>query len=71
MNVFVLGTAKWSDIEAFHKLDKNNANFVFAPALTESHLNPNVKQQMRVKLAAQIFSHSVTAGILAKIASSE
>ncbi|CAB3234643.1 unnamed protein product [Arctia plantaginis] len=67
----VKGTAKWSHIEAFHLLDKSNANFVFAPALTDHHLHPNVKQQMRVKLAAQVFSHSVTAGILAKIASSK
>ncbi|KAF9417911.1 hypothetical protein HW555_005056 [Spodoptera exigua] len=63
--------AKWSYKESFYNLDKSNPNFVFAPALTESHIKPNVKQQMRVKLAAKIFSHSVTAGILAKISSNE
>lgn len=56
-------------MRAFYELDKNNPNFVYAPALTDNHLNPNNKQKMRVKLAAQVFSHSVTAGILSKIAS--
>ncbi|XP_045492431.1 uncharacterized protein LOC123691889 [Colias croceus] len=70
-NESVKGIVKWSHIESFYDLDKNNLNFVFAPALTDRHLKPNVKEQMRVKLAAQIFSHSVTAGILAKIATNE
>lgn len=69
--MFVLGIVKWSHIEKFYDLDKNNPNFVYAPALTDQHIHPNVKQQMRVKLAAQVFSHSVAAGLLAKIAKSE
>ncbi|KAH9645946.1 hypothetical protein HF086_011408, partial [Spodoptera exigua] len=69
-NESIKGVAKWSYRESFYNMDKSNPNFVFAPVLTESHIKPNVKQQMRVKLAAQIFSHSVTAGILAKISSS-
>lgn len=68
---FVSGIVKWSYIETFYNIDKNNLNFVFAPALTEQHLKPNIKEKMRVKLAAQVLSHSVTAGILAKIASSK
>lgn len=56
---------------SFFELDKNNPNFVFAPALTESHLNPNLHQQMRVKLAAQIFSHAVASGLYGRIALSE
>ncbi|KAJ2948553.1 hypothetical protein O0L34_g7808 [Tuta absoluta] len=60
------GVAKWSHIQQFFELDKN-PNFVFAPALTSEHLAPNAKQKMRVKLAAQVLSHSVAAGMFAKI----
>ncbi|XP_059046613.1 uncharacterized protein LOC131842112 [Achroia grisella] len=67
----IKGIVKWSHIEQFYNQDKNNANFVYAPVLTDHHIHPNMKQQMRVKLAAQVFSHSVAAGILAKIASNE
>lgn len=67
----ILGTVKWSHIETFYNMDKSNANFVYAPALTEHHIHPNLKQQMRVKLAAQVFSHSVAAGMFAKIVSSK
>lgn len=63
--------AKWSHIQTFYEGDKQNPHFVFAPALTKHHLQPNGKQKMRVKLAAQVFSHSVAAGIFAKIASSK
>lgn len=45
-----------------------NPNFVFAPLLRNEHLNPNTKQKMKVNLAAQVLSHSVAAGMLAKIA---
>ncbi|CAK1597698.1 unnamed protein product [Parnassius mnemosyne] len=61
------GVAKWSHIKEFFDVDKN-PNFVFAPALTKEHLNPNPKQKMRVKLAAQVLSHTVAAGIYVKIA---
>ncbi|CAG4958764.1 unnamed protein product [Colias eurytheme] len=67
----IKGTVKWSHIEAFYNLDKNNPNFVYAPQLTDHHLHPNCQQQMRVKLAAQVFSHSVTSGMLMKIAQNE
>lgn len=63
----VSGVAKWSHIKNFFELDKQNNNFVFAPALTKDHLNPNAKQKMRVKLAAQVLSHTVAAGIYAKV----
>ncbi|CAH2085875.1 unnamed protein product [Euphydryas editha] len=67
----IKGIVKWSHIKKFYNLDKNNPNFVYAPALTDQHINPNVKQQMRVKLAAQVFSHSIAAGLLVKIAKNE
>ncbi|CAK1597444.1 unnamed protein product [Parnassius mnemosyne] len=67
----VKGTVKWSHIEAFYQLDKTNPNLVYAPQLTDNHLHPNCQQKMRVKLAAQVFSHSVTTGMLMKIAQNE
>ncbi|KAL3613000.1 Protein kinase C, brain isozyme [Castilleja foliolosa] len=61
------GIAKWSHIEEFYRLDSTNPNFVFAPSLRQEHLTPNNKQKMKVKLAAQVLSHSVAAGMFAKI----
>lgn len=52
-------------------MDNKNPNFVFAPALTEQHINPNGKQKMKVKLAAQVLSHSVAAALFAKVSSSK
>ena len=64
---FLIGVAKWSHIKEFFEDDNSNPNFVFAPALTKEHLDPNTKQKMRVKLAAQVLSHTVAAGLYAKI----
>ncbi|CAK1597856.1 unnamed protein product [Parnassius mnemosyne] len=63
-----IGITKWSHIRQFYELDNNNPSFVYAPCLTKEHLDPNTKQKMRVKLAAQVLSHSVAAGIYSKIA---
>ncbi|XP_047036130.1 uncharacterized protein LOC124641914 [Helicoverpa zea] len=62
-----IGVAKWSHIKTFYDLDNQNPNFVFAPGLKLEHLNPNSKQKMKVKLAAQTLSHTVAAGMMAKI----
>lgn len=67
---FIAGIAKWHHIEEFYKIDQLNPNFVFAPALTQQHLQPNGKQKMKVRLAAQVLSHSVAAGIFAKVGQS-
>lgn len=67
MKFFILGVAKWSHIKTFYDLDNQNPNFVFAPCLKSEHLNPNSKQKMKVKLAAQTLSHTVAAGMMAKI----
>lgn len=56
MKFFILGVAKWSHIKTFYELDNQNPNFVFAPALKLEHLNPNSRQKMKVKLAAQTLS---------------
>lgn len=61
------GVAKWSHLKDFFDIDNCNPVFVFAPALSKEHLEPNAKQKMRVRLAAQVFSHTVTAGLYAKI----
>ena len=68
INNYFTGVAKWSHIKQFYELDNNNPNFVFAPCLSKQHLEPNSKQKMRVKLAAQVLSHSVAAGLYTKIA---
>lgn len=69
--MFFTAVAKWKHIEEFFMKDKENPNFVFAPALTPQHLQPNGKQKMKVRLAAQVLSHSVAAGIFAKVAQSK
>ncbi|CAG4973376.1 unnamed protein product [Parnassius apollo] len=61
------GDAKWSHIKEFYETDNTSPNFVFAPCLKQEHLNPNTKQKMKVKLDAQVLSHSVAAGMYAKI----
>lgn len=63
----ITGLAKWIHIQNFYEVDSRNPNFVFAPCIKKEHLEPNTKQKMKVKLAAQILSHSVAAGIYAKI----
>lgn len=67
----ITGIAKWSHIKEFFEIDNRNPNFVFAPGLTKQHIEPNFKQKMKVSLACQVFSHSVAAGILAKVANSK
>ncbi|XP_048484363.1 uncharacterized protein LOC119691684 [Plutella xylostella] len=61
------GVAKWSHIKQYYEVDNYNPNFVFAPSLTKDHLNPNCKQKMRVKLAAQVLINIVSVGMFAKI----
>ncbi|CAH0715162.1 unnamed protein product, partial [Brenthis ino] len=42
-----------------------------SPALEKDHLNPNIKQKIKVKLAAQVLSHTVSGGMYAKIFAGE
>lgn len=46
----------------FYKYDKSSHDRL-APKLTEVHMNPNKFQKMKVKFAAQTFSHTVVAGM--------
>ena len=54
--------ARWKDIINFYKKDEKLPTRL-APKLTEKHLDPNGFSKMRVKLAAQVLSHSVAAAI--------
>ncbi len=55
-------TAKWSDIVAFFGQDETQ-RFRLAPKLTRKHLELPHFSQMSVKLAAQVFSRTVAAGL--------
>lgn len=56
--------ASWKDIEQFYKEDtKEDNKYRSAPKLTDDHIYPDGRDKMRVKLAAQIFSHTVAAGL--------
>lgn len=52
----------WQYIKAFYDNDKNFP-IRSAHKLTESHINPSNFEKMKVKLATQIFSHSVYVGM--------
>ncbi|KAL0861421.1 hypothetical protein ABMA27_008965 [Loxostege sticticalis] len=67
-DVKLLSFASWKHIEQFIELDNSNPHFVFAP---KHHIQPNGKEKMRVKLAAQIFSHSVAMGIYSKASTND
>ncbi|KAF6210867.1 hypothetical protein GE061_013978 [Apolygus lucorum] len=55
-------TAKWRDIvETFEDDSKNLTRAMHK--ITEDHLNPKLQKSMKVNLAAQIFSRTVTATI--------
>ncbi|CAH0718938.1 unnamed protein product, partial [Brenthis ino] len=65
------GIAKWSHVKKFYEADNTNPNFVYAPVLKKEHLNSNTRQKMKVKLATQVLSHSVSGGMYAKISAGE
>lgn len=52
----------WDHVEAFFRFDRKNC-VRMAPKLTEVHLTLPPFSKMSVKLAAQVLSHSVAAGI--------
>ncbi|CAG4986368.1 unnamed protein product [Colias eurytheme] len=70
-NTIGTGIASWKHIKQFFELDNCNPHFVFAPKLSHHHIQPNGKEKMRVKLATQIFSHSVAMGIYSKASTNE
>lgn len=52
------GVTKKHYLEAMYTLDKTK-QYRLAPRLSDEHLNPNNFKKMKVKLASQVFSHSV------------
>lgn len=55
--------ASWRDITALYELDSNNS-IRCCPKLTNTHISPNGFQKMKVKLATQVLSHTVSAAML-------
>lgn len=52
------GEARQKYLEMMFNIDKTKP-FKLAPRLTNDHIYPNNFQKMKVKLASQVFSHSV------------
>lgn len=55
--------AKWSDILTAYKMDPYLGSLRLMPKLTDSHVNPQKINKMKVSKCTQVFSHSVAAAI--------
>jgi hypothetical protein len=55
--------ASWRDITAIYEIDSKNS-IRCCPKLTNTHISPNGFQRMKVKLATQVMSHTVSAAML-------
>ena len=64
------GTARWTHIQQFYHADKMSP-IRLAPKLTDRHIDVTSTEKMRVSLAAQVFSHSVAAGIKMRVMTNE
>ena len=65
------GTVSWSFIEEMYNIDKSKM-LRLCPKLTPDHIwPPKFGGKMKVKLATQVFSHSVSSGIKSYIALNE
>jgi len=60
----------WKHIVQFYELDRANP-IRLAPRLTDRHVEVNNQTKMRVCLAAQVFSHSVAAGLQTRVLTKE
>ena len=58
--------SSWDGVKSFYQREHKLA-IRMAPKPTEKHIDPNGFLKMSVKLASQIFSHSVAAGIYAYV----
>lgn len=56
-------TASWKHIEEFYKYDCNGSSLRLARKLTDVHIYGKGLRSMKVKLAAQVFSNTVAAGL--------
>ena len=55
--------ASWDHIKTFYNKEREKP-IRTAPKLTSKHIDPNGFMKMKVKFASQVFSHSVSAGML-------
>ncbi|KAL4121023.1 hypothetical protein QTP88_013608 [Uroleucon formosanum] len=63
--------AAFSDIVATYEIDKKNIKSKSLLKITEAHINPSSFQKMRVKLAVQLFSHTMASTIRTCIETNE
>lgn len=61
----------WKDVIDTYKIDQKSSTTKAMVKITNTHMNPNNFQRMRVKYAAQIFSHTVSSAIKTAHATSE
>ena len=58
------GTASWKDVEGLYEIDSKNT-LRLCPKLTDKHIHGlKFANKMKVKLASQVLSHSVSSGLL-------
>lgn len=55
--------AKWTDIYTAYKMDPYLGSLRLMPKITESHINPEKINKMKVSKCTQVFSHSVAAAV--------
>lgn len=55
--------AKWSHLKLLYDENPGYKGFRLIPKLTESHINPEKLNKMKVKLASQIFSRTVASNM--------
>lgn len=55
--------ASWKDIETLYQIDNKNS-IRCCPKLTNNHMHPNGFTKMKVKLATQVLSHTVSAAMM-------
>lgn len=53
----------WNDIVSLYKIDLTSRTARACPKLTNRHIFPNNFEKMRVKLAMQVFSHTVASAL--------
>lgn len=57
-------TASWHHIQMLYELDEGDSNTKMCFNLTDAHIYPDKIKKMRVKNAAQVFSHKVGSTLL-------
>lgn len=62
---------RWYDVLQTYKVDQVSTTTRAMPKLTDKHIHPTNFEKMRVKYAAQIFSHTVSAAILTALATKQ